>query len=123
MIKVENFALFKKCPFINMHFYFQNLQQGPNPLERMSTMGTPMDASSGSSRGSSPESNPRRPQNSYARGISGMTQAQLLQQNRMNNNNLPPQVIPRVAPPPIPLRSPTTEVTTDSMRTRPHGIK
>lgn len=102
------------------------LQQGQNPLERVATVGTPMDVSSGSSRGSSPESNPRRPntlpQNSYPRGASGTSQAQLLQQNRMNNN-LPPQVIPRAAPPPIPLRSPTTEVTSDAMRVRPHGTK
>lgn len=102
-----------------------NLKQGQNTLERVPAVGSTLDVSSGSSRGSSPESSPRRPNtlptNSFPRGTPGAPQAHHLQQQHRLNNNLPPQVVPRSAPPPIPLRSPTTEVTTDGMRIRAHG--
>ncbi|XP_034253991.1 spectrin beta chain, non-erythrocytic 1 isoform X5 [Thrips palmi] len=108
-------------PSMQLLSYDESQKQGTNNLDRVPAVGSNVDVSSGSSRGSSPETNPRRPNtlptNSFPRGAPSQTQ--LLQQHR-NNNNLPPQVIPRQAPPPIPLRSPTTEVTTDGMRPRPH---
>ncbi|XP_052120778.1 spectrin beta chain, non-erythrocytic 1 isoform X4 [Frankliniella occidentalis] len=110
-------------PSLQLLSYDESQKQSQNTLERTPTVSSNVDVSSGSSPGSSPETSPRRPNtlpsNSLPRNSSGVSQAQLLQQHRMNNN-LPPQVVPRAAPPPIPLRSPTTEVTTDNMRGRPH---